>query len=365
MRAFEQCSGLTVIIIPDSVVEIDSSSFIFCENLQRIQLPMSMSISNDMLLIGGIFPQNCIINYKFKKNDTKILSYSYYNNQKLTEINLNKIFFGNETLDLPENLISIEKWSFVDCPNLEKINLPASVKQIGKEAFHACEKLVTVIFNSLDISLSYQSFSDSIAFQFPEPEYGYKAYEYSRQGNEELTIPSNITYLPPFCFYDSFFVNLSLKSIKKIGTNCFAGARMTEIDLTGVEILGGCAFANCPNLERVILSDSLIMIGEYAFYSCDQLRILEFNTQHSIELQEYAFSDCNGLDISLILSKIEYVPDYCFAYLKNVQEIIIPSNIEYIGDGAFSGSYEKKKKKRKKKGIGASRHFVPSSPEDV
>lgn len=335
--AFGKCSSLTNIIIPDTVVELDITAFMLCENLQRIQLPINVVAKNQMLIDWEAFPRYCIIHYKFKKNDTKILPLSYYKNQRLTEINLNKIFFGTEVLDLPENLISIEMLSFYHCSNLEKVTLPASVKLIGRQAFYYCGKLSTIICNTLDISLSFQSLPESITIQFPEPQSGYKAYEYSGQQFIELTIPSNIIDLPPFCYYRCSFGLISQNSIKKIGTYCFANAEMTEIDLSGVEIIGDCAFANSLNLERVIFSDSLKMIGKYAFASCKQLRTLDFNIHHSIELQEGAFCSCDGLNISSILSKIEYIPDNCFENLVNVHEITIPSCIEFIGDYSFIG----------------------------
>jgi hypothetical protein len=60
---------------------------------------------------------------------SKVLNCPFQNN-----LNLIGIIF-------PRNLVSISAKAFLNCKNLEKVSIPASVNMIGKQAFSGCEKM--------------------------------------------------------------------------------------------------------------------------------------------------------------------------------------------------------------------------------
>ena len=96
-------SGLTSIVIPDSVSYIGNYAFRSCTNLEKIIIPDSVRT---------------------------IREGTFYGCSWLSEINI------------PDGVTSIEKEAFAWCMSISQINIPASVTSIGKDVFYWCDMIV-------------------------------------------------------------------------------------------------------------------------------------------------------------------------------------------------------------------------------
>ncbi len=103
--AFSRCQNLNSISIPDSVVSIELGAFMFCNNLS------SVSMGNTVNSIGNIAFRGC----------TSLTS-----------------------LDIPDSVTSIGENSFAQCTSLSTIVIGKSVNQIGNLAFFGCTGLTSV-----------------------------------------------------------------------------------------------------------------------------------------------------------------------------------------------------------------------------
>ena len=100
-NAFRKCSGLTSVMIPNTVTSIGFLAFCDCSNLK------SVTISNAVTNISDLFI-NC----------TNLIS-----------------------VDIPNSVIEIGDNTFNGCSSLKTINIPNSVQTISQTAFLDCENL--------------------------------------------------------------------------------------------------------------------------------------------------------------------------------------------------------------------------------
>ena len=93
-----------------------------------------------------------------------------------------------------------------------------------------------------------------------------------------------------------------------------------------IEIIGNYCCYNYEKLNKLILHNNIIKIGEYAFHGTE---IEELELPDSlIELGENAF-DCNNLEKIILSNKLKSIPNYCFHGCE-LDEIHIPSSVKNI-----------------------------------
>ena len=107
-HAFDCCSYLASVKMPDSVVSIGTGAFMNCQKLQDIEF--SCRITE---LPESVF-ENCI---------------------------------GLESIDIPEGITQIFDYAFAGCARLKRIAIPSSVTKISESAFSSCESLKTVEYS--------------------------------------------------------------------------------------------------------------------------------------------------------------------------------------------------------------------------
>ena len=49
-----------------------------------------------------------------------------------------------EQIKFDDEIISVGRYAFADCPNLTKVTLPSALQTIGKSAFNRCPKLISI-----------------------------------------------------------------------------------------------------------------------------------------------------------------------------------------------------------------------------
>ena len=142
--AFQNCSSLTTISLPDSVTSIGTEAFRSCSSLTTISLPDSLTS------IGGSAFQNCasLTSISLPDSLTSIGGWAFQYCTSLT------------TIKLPNSLTSIGSAAFGYCTSLTTIKLPNSLTSIGSAAFGGCSSLENVTIengfncNNLNISPS-------------------------------------------------------------------------------------------------------------------------------------------------------------------------------------------------------------------
>lgn len=258
--AFNNCSTLTSITIPNSVTQIGNSAFQGCVGLTNITIPDNVTSINSSVFSGCT--SLCAIYGKHASADHRC----YIVDGEL------KCFIstGITTYTIPDSVTSIGSYAFWNCIGLTNLTIPDSVTSIGSYAFSSCTSLANVII------------SDNIT------EIGDWAFGYCK-GLKSINLP---------------------KSIKIIGYGSFSHSGIESINIPdSVEEIGQSSFSRCPSLKSCVINgNGQAVIKEDAFRACAALETVEISGVKSIDV--FAFRDCTNLGKISFSKDIEYVGQY-------------------------------------------------------
>lgn len=334
ITAFEFCTDLTSISIPESVIKIGGRQvFQGCSSLSSITVASGNTVydsrnncnaiietSSNKLIEGctnTVIPNNVIT-----------IGEDAFNGRSLT------------TITIPESVTTIEEQAFYGCSNLSSITIPSSVTTIGYAAFSECSNLPVV--NNI-------RYADTYLVEVVDPT------------QSLYQIKEGTRFIGDFAFFQSELSSISIpESVISIGMDAFAQCpNLMSINIPeGVTNFGTGAFDDCPNLpvENNIryagtylieaidksltdyqIKDGTRIIGWSAFSYCPNLT--SFNIPNSITIiDNYAFDGCDNLSSINIPNSVKSIGSYVFQNCSNLTSITIPSSVTNIKESVFSGS---------------------------
>jgi hypothetical protein len=136
--AFKNCTGLTSVVIPNSVTTIGYTSFESCTALT------SLNLGEGVMRIDQYAFNSCTaLKTLIIPNSVVTIRYSAF--QSCTSL---------ITLTLGNQLQTIEYEAFKNCTSLTSVTIPASVTGIGTYAFGDCNKLTTINVDAANATFS-------------------------------------------------------------------------------------------------------------------------------------------------------------------------------------------------------------------
>ncbi len=98
--------------------------------------------------------------------------------------------------------------------------------------------------------------------------------------------------------------------------------------------IGASAFATCKSLTSITIPNSVTRIGASAFGACTSLTSITIPNSVTI-IGPYAFSDCTGLTNVAIGTNVTSIENDAFYGCSSLTSITIPDSVIAIGDYAF------------------------------
>lgn len=368
-HAFHGCYSINNITLPPSLENIGEYAFTYCKNLSSINMPSSVDELKE-----GVF-SNC-------------LSLSSIGGTEHIQNIGKRAFSGCEslcTINLSDDLKELPDGLFYGCKSLVNFKFGNKIEKVGKETFCGCESLTLQNYQVESLkeieddaflnckSLKYIPISDTLI--------SFGRYAFAGCSSiMNVEIPSCLLFIGERCFYNC--TSLTTMTISdseqqlELGLNCIQGCpigtlyigrnftesafRETDVRLISfghdVTFIPKHSFANCKQLEQLIIPKSVGKIEYCAFYNDANINYLKIEDgANPIEIDAsaleytkptdvyigrdfdshgYTFDGANRIVIGNLVSQIN---ETAFRNNSTIEELVLGSCIQNIGNEAFMG----------------------------
>ena len=309
--AFENCTSLTSITIPDSVTSIEWYAFQGCTSLTSITIPNSVTSIGDLAFDGC----TSLTSITIPDSVTSIGKSAFYGCTSLTSITIpnsvtsisGSAFSGCSSLTsimIPNSVTWIGDWAFNGCTSLKSVTIPNGVMSIGEYAFRGCKSLTSITIPSSVTCIGDSAFEDCTSLT-------------------SITIPSSVTSIAARLFEDcTSLTSITIpNSVTSIGDDAFRGCTsFTSITIpNSVTSIDDWAFSGCTSLTSITIPDSVTEIGYSAFEGCTSLTSITIpNSLTSIGYG--AFEGCTSLTSITIPNSVTSIDGYAFGYYYDEED---------------------------------------------
>ena len=104
--------------------------------------------------------------------------------------------------------------------------------------------------------------------------------------------------------------------------------------------IGDSAFAHCPKLKNVHITESIQEMGVSAFEDCASLSSLRFRDGALTDIPAQCFYGCRSLQNVIFDNELTSIGNFAFAECSSLKRLEIPKSVTYISKTAFRNDTE-------------------------
>ncbi len=333
--SFSNCAVLESISFSDSIKFIEDNAFSGCDSLEAITLPDSIQILGEGVFRGCHKLKrilNCPQNYSHKYLGVSADCDIFYRKASLQDV------------DIPYGTAEITELQFFGKSEIRQLNIPETVKYIGRRTFEECTSLQTINFSEgiseID-ELAFYGCSSLNSIMLPDSVKRIGAYAFrSCEALKSVKLPEGITEIEKAVFRGcSSLASIKLPdSVKIIDEEAFRFCKaLKSVKLPeGITEIKWAAFEGCSSLDSITIPDSAERIGESAFHSCEKLKSAKL-PEGITEIKKAVFCGCSSLDSITIPDSVKIIGKEAFCSCKALKSVKLPEGITEIEAGVFHG----------------------------
>ena len=298
--AFDDCTSLTSITIPDSVTMIGQVAFQNCISLTSITIPDSVT-----KIDTAVF-ENCtsLTSITIPNSVTSIGQSAFENCTSLTSITI------------PNSVTMIESETFRGCVGLEGVIIPDSVGYIGERAFSGCISLASITLPNRLTSIHFGAFSGCTSLT-------------------SITIPDSVTFIDNCAFADcTSLTSITIpNSVTKMGSNSpYSGAFCDCVSLKSVYYEGN--LSDWCKIDFLKYDSNPLCNGAKLYLNGSELTDITIPSDIT-EIKDYAFDGCTSLTSVTIGNSVTSIGYSAFKGCSSLTSVTIGNSVTSIGDSAF------------------------------
>ena len=338
--AFKSCVGIKRLIIPEGITSIAKGAFSGCSNLYSVVLPTTLRILGEAAdgYGTGVFQGTNIENINLPNDIKEIGPNTFYNCKQLLKV------------QLPDNLSAIGKYAFQNCSKIVDIVLPVKVRSIKGNAFEGCSSLKTVQLNEGLTEIGEEAFKECNQLL-------------------SITIPSTVNKFGSGIFTRGFRSG-------GITVRCYPGSKAIEYcrnNRIKIDPIGGVTanasfdsvnivpITHAPISNPVPQKNQNINQNDYeirdlgngaaeikkynGFDQEDTLIPTEIGGKRIVGIGEDAFKSCVGIKRLIIPEGVTSIAKGAFSGCSNLYSVVLPTTLKTLGEaadgygtGAFQGT---------------------------
>lgn len=340
-EAFRSCSSLSHIDLPEGVTTIGHGTFSGCEKLSNVTLPNSLTTIEDFAFSGcnGLtitIPDNVesmgILVFDGTGLDITIPGRFLTNMGNPIGLDCKDV-----RVTIAEGTTAIEEYAFRKLPGIVSVTIPESVTSIGHAAFWQCSGLTDIVIPSSVTEIGDDAFSEctnlaNVTLPDGLTLIGEGVFDVCTKLSE-INIPKKITAINNATFIQcKELISVVIpNSVKSIGAEAFNGcSALKSIVLPeGMTLIKKWTFADCSSLVDVTIPGTTTTLEFHAFKNCTSLRSVTI--PNSVNTVDAPFYGCSSL------SDIK-VPDYLYETSifsgTGITDITVPEGTTVVGSFA-------------------------------
>ena len=354
--AFEKCSFIKSIFIPETITNIENYAFLDCTSIDKVYINNIVSWCN----------------IEFEYNMNARYGEYYYDCSANPLYYAKKLYIDGkhiQSLEIPSEITQIKAFAFYNA-DFTSVHIPSSIVGIGECAFLNCESLKGVYITDIsawcNINFEYQRKkydTDYYYFCGANPLFYAKKLHLNNQYVRELVIPEGVTKIEAFAFDNGDFTSIHIPStVSAIEAYAFnSNSSLTGVYITDLSAWCNIDFAydrttdegvpyyesafsnplqfaknlyfNDNQVTNLSLPGDITKIKPYVFYCANFSTVNISSSIKEIGYCAFASSQVKTVNFS---NGLLYIYDRAFSYCTNITKLVLPDSLISVGKMSFS-----------------------------